>query len=136
MSSHRLLGNIFTLSVLILVLHLLASEFFWYWKFWWFDILMHLLGGFVIGLCVLWVIHKMTWRGSTLAMFVGVVTATLVIGIGWEVFEYIYGIAGKDNYQVDTVTDLIMDAIGAVLACKYVYKRHQHIVPAVIEDAQ
>ena len=47
----------FILIVLIAILNKAALSFFLYWKFWWFDIMMHFLGGLWIGGIVLWLYY-------------------------------------------------------------------------------
>ena len=41
----------------------------------------------------------------------------LVVGVAWEVFEYVFEITGTTNdYTFDTSVDLIFDLLGAFLA--------------------
>lgn len=44
------------------------------------------------------------------------VAVVLIIGIGWEVFEYVYGLtdATESKYYMDVVHDLISDTLGAI----------------------
>jgi VanZ family protein len=43
----------------------------------------------------------------------------ICIGLAWEVFESVYGIAGAEvgtfDYYVDSIKDLINDSVGAII---------------------
>lgn len=116
MKTSILLRNVLILSTILLVLHLLASEYAWYWHYWWFDIVMHFLGGFVLGLFGMWFVLRLNMEIRTRAVFYTIVAGTMVIAVGWEVFEYIHDIAGRGHYIVDTTTDLMLGAFGAAYA--------------------
>lgn len=109
---------LYTALVLVVILgglHLLAIHFYFYWTLWWFDILMHTLGGFAGTLFILWFISPVTgFRSAFIAIL-----ALLAIGVVWEIFEYVYDIAVIGNYWQDTIGDLISDVVGAILACLY-----------------
>lgn len=49
-----------------------------------------------------------------------IVSLVLLIGLGWEAFEYIYGIANPTggNYLTDTSSDVLADILGAVASIK------------------
>ncbi len=113
------------LSVLVIVIalaHLFAMEFNLYFHVWWFDLVMHFLGGFWCGLFALDRFRK-TWLKRGLKPGIGrVISAGLlgafVFGILWEIYEYTFGFTftSKSSYVVDTVLDLIMDSAGGILA--------------------
>ncbi len=97
--------------VLAVMLTYLQSEAvinFLYWRYSWFDILMHLLGGATIGTFLIALLARSRPRA-----YVGLL---LVAFIGWEVFEYVSGIPREANYALDTAIDLVMDFIGAFAA--------------------
>ncbi len=82
---------------------------------------MHFLGGLSIGFFLMWIFYvsgifskKLPGlRQALLTSFVSVV----LIGIGWEIFEYVFNIStAQQNYVLDTSIDLIADAFGAVFA--------------------
>lgn len=96
------------LSAALAALHIWAMVDFLYWRHIWFDIPMHYLGGltsavFVIG----FLLHKRPWITAALL---------LAIFIGWEVFEFVFGLPRESNYAFDTVIDLVMDTLGAASA--------------------
>lgn len=122
----RLLFTLFLVTTLVAVLHSLALTFFFYWQLWWFDILMHFLGGMVVGLLSIAVCvvvqgdREPVFTRKTLlgAVFLGVV----VVGIGWELFELRFGIYEATNYRADTSLDLVMDVIGAFVVYAYIVR--------------
>jgi hypothetical protein len=103
--------------VLLALVHFLAIEFYLYWTYLWLDMPMHLLGGFCVALGVsilsLFRIH-LPPHFQTLRWYVIVV---LVVGIAWEIFEYVNGISLVEGevFVIDTVIDLTLDVLGGVL---------------------
>jgi hypothetical protein len=84
----------------------------------WYDIFMHILGGFSIGFSVAAAMElhggRIGWRRTL------ILAVVLAAGIAWEIFEAYYDIAGAPfgthAYWIDTVKDLIDDFIGGLLA--------------------
>jgi len=107
---------------IVTVLHFLAMRFYLYWTFSWFDILMHGLGGLVIGLLAGALVIRffpMVLEYAVL-FFILVLGTTLLVGFLWEVFEFILDLTVKMQlYQPsvpDTMVDIVMDMIGGCIA--------------------
>ncbi|HUQ30045.1 MAG TPA: hypothetical protein VM103_00810 [Candidatus Paceibacterota bacterium] len=99
----------------LILLGLLASAHMYnlahhvYFERWWMDIPMHLLGGLAIGTLFV----GLSPRPRPLLFLV----AVLLISIGWELFEYVFGTTySNTNYLFDTSHDLLDDVIGAAVA--------------------
>lgn len=94
--------------------HYVAIEWYIYWLYPWFDILMHFWGGLVIavGLQIPVFFSCTRIRISTLWQCALVV---LGIGIAWEFFEWQWVITDMTRYVQDTTLDLIMDLAGGTL---------------------
>jgi hypothetical protein len=110
---------------LIGVLDAYANAFFLYWNFWWFDILMHFLGGFSVGLTSVWLLgifkRNVLEIVTTKQIFYIAVSTSIIIGVGWEFFEYFSGTyLGEKKIVFDTVLDLIMDTIGGMVASIFI----------------
>ena len=58
---------------------------------------------------------------STLKSAMLILVSMLIIGIAWEVFEYILNLIQPIHYWQDTVLDLVADMMGAILTCIYLY---------------
>lgn len=84
----------------------------------WFDILLHVLGGLWIGLAAAWFFSLLGLRLSAWH----VLMLALAGGGMWEAFEYVYDIGGSNfmSYQMDTIKDLVDDGLGGAIAALYV----------------
>jgi hypothetical protein len=109
---------LFFLLFLMAVLHITATMLFFYWIYPWFDNMMHFLGGLLVGLTGLWLVFQSGYLPSgwmryspTLIVGVGIV----IVGVGWEVFEYLTGISLQQSFVADTISDLLMDGLGAIV---------------------
>ena len=106
------------LALSIALLQFLATTFFLYWVWWWFDIVMHFLGGVFIGSSMLWLIRyevPVSIR-HRIPIFLTTFLGVLAVGVLWEVFEYVTGLYAAVNYTLDTTLDLAMDIVGMLLA--------------------
>jgi hypothetical protein len=122
-------------SVVLAYLHkVVGLELLWYKEFFWFDMVTHFLGGFIVGLCAFWTwgvflerhafdrptvrgwMYRNGWRWAFAhaPVFVGVVF--LSVALGWEWWEVSVLHMMEPNYLLDTGVDLLMGAIGAVCA--------------------
>lgn len=98
----------FVISSVLAALQWWAVTDFLYWHYEWFDIPMHLLGGLSIGVLLVGFLYR-----HRPLLFV--VLLALAI-IGWEIFEYYFGIPREANYAGDTVQDLILGTLGGSIA--------------------
>jgi len=120
------------LAVLIAVgyLNVLAFRFSWYWLIWWFDLMMHFLGGLGLGLVLLGLgvlrFPTPVWSERR-QLLVGVIGLVIIIGLVWEMFEFTTDrrlgnhlvVKTPDKLQqgaADTATDLLSDLIGVTVA--------------------
>jgi len=111
------------LAVLLIILHLLAVFFYLAWIYWWYDVVLHLLGGLVGGFSAYWCLFESgVWvRGRSLStsvkIFIVFLCVLAVAGL-WEVFEYVNQIAEdpRQSHVVDTTYDLILGSLGAIFA--------------------
>jgi hypothetical protein len=107
--------------MVIAVLHGVALFLNLYWTFYWYDIMMHFLGGFWVALLAYWFMYYSGYIPKPISkkyLFVYLITGTLVIGALWEVFEYLLSATDvlAAAYAEDTILDFIMDTIGAIVA--------------------
>ena len=120
-----LLLEIFITSILVALLHQLALSFYLYWTTWWFDVLMHFLGGVVIGLLAVYFFFVSGYVRATLEIknltiiFLTVMASILVVGLTWELWEIFAGFSHHIEDRVDTIKDLVMDVLGAIAAFYY-----------------
>jgi hypothetical protein len=95
-----------------------------YERIWWWDLVLHglsaLITGF-IGFLSLYVFY-MTQRIRVAPIYVAILTFGLAVAVGtiWEIFEFLmdwfFGLNMQRSGLVDTMTDLMINAAGAVVA--------------------
>lgn len=115
---------------LVFALHLPAVLSDWYFYFWWYDVLMHTLGGVAMGFLGFWVwdfLREGKFIGSVkelvLSMFF-VLGFVALVGIGWEWSEGMVdalllprlGLTDAQLGLIDTMLDLYFDLVGGALA--------------------
>lgn len=122
MNKKKLLIRIASLILFIFILNLLAMKFYWYFSIWWFDMPMHILGGFWVGLTLIWFLEPKNLSFNTI---VKIILGVLLIGIAWEVFEIIVNktIIQNPFNTLDTISDVCFDLAGAFISIFYFIKR-------------
>ena len=100
-----------------------------YNTFWWWDLMLHGFSAMVMGLIGFLAIYVfyMTHRIRVEPIYVAAITLALAISVGtfWEIFEFVADWALATHMQksglVDTMTDLITDAVGGLIAAAIGY---------------
>lgn len=132
----------FALLGLIFLLNSWALSEFLYWRIWWFDILMHILGGFFVGSSALWFYFEVSplsegSRFGGLSAFTVALVSVLIIGIGWEVYEFLADRILQISFDleefsimqpgvIDTIGDMLSDILGgmgAVITFEKIWKK-------------
>lgn len=116
----KLFIEIALLSILIAALHHFAELNSLYWSISWFDILMHFLGGLLMGYIALFIFftsEKISFPAdSRIVIFSVVIGFVLIVGLTWELWELFAGLSDVMNDLGDTILDLIMDVVGGIVA--------------------
>ncbi len=112
-----LLYALLLVALAVMVLDRVAQINYLYWTYWWYDIMMHFLGGFLVAGVALWVFVRFSKgdaRDARRALYVAIATG-IIVGVGWECFEFIFKVpqVGVTNLAADTALDLVMDVVGA-----------------------
>jgi hypothetical protein len=118
MKNKKLLYRGLILAGLLALLNLFALKFYLYWPkdgLFGFDTLMHFLGGLTLGVLAAWFFNV---EKRSLGGFLLVFICVLALGVVWEVFEYVFDIAGTagGSYWKDTIHDMVLDGIGGAVA--------------------
>lgn len=112
------------LEIILLLLtwaaFLAAHQIFLYldffWVFWWADVLLHTAGG-VLVVWSWYVIERTQTFPKTMALgFNHPLILLVLMMIGWEIFEYAFGIANTTNYISDTAQDFLFGGLGGLVA--------------------
>lgn len=109
------------LSSIFALVHQFALKASLYWYYWWFDSVMHLSGGLLLGLGV----HSITTFSRihikpTLPVLLIVLA---LVTSAWEVFEWYAGLWDTEGYVFDTIKDIALGFGGGLLAHIFLSKR-------------
>jgi hypothetical protein len=96
------------------------------WQLWWYDIILHILGGFLASFVILEMLksHQVSLRSLSQWIMAGLLIS-LGIGLLWECYELVSGsiFVTREGYMVDTGIDLACDIVGGIIAAFFSYKR-------------
>jgi len=116
-------GLQFIIIVFIFASMYLGEQREFYYRFWWWDSMLHLIYGMgmgFIGFVMIYVLNKNENIDVVLSpLFIAVFafSFTVTIGVFWEIFEFwmdlIFGLNMQKSGLVDTMFDLMEDCIGA-----------------------
>lgn len=96
------------------VIHHIAIKLYLYWRLPWFDIPMHAFGGVIVALG-LYTLRDLKLFPSKFLKPLPILGFVLVIALLWEAFEFFTGIPIVGNYYVDSVSDVAIGLIGALI---------------------
>ena len=118
--------TIFLLS-LLLAINIISIFYSLYIKWWWFDIVCHLSGGFLVAMLFSQYLKEHLIQGNKIQTVLIIVGTTVFIGVIWEFMEYIANRTLIDFFYQkfsirtyfmgdlnDTVKDLLDDTLGAL----------------------
>lgn len=97
----------------------LSAAYFYYW---WLDMVMHIAGGFWVGIIAMYLI-----KSISLPPFIAfwlVFGSAAIVGIFWEFFEFALGFMQQG--LEDALSDLMLDLIGGILAISLFQKRQKN----------
>lgn len=118
-------------ALIVLLACVQGAATYWdlYFFVWWLDIPMHLLGGFWISAAT--ITYRLSRNSSgggdaTLVLLAYALVATLLIGLGWELFEWsVDRVNGLIHFDLlDTLGDLANDVIGASVAAGILLRKN------------
>lgn len=122
MERKKLLKKILFLILFIFFLNLLANKFYWYVSIWYFDMIMHTLGGIWLAFSVIFVLNIQDFSRK---IFFKIIFGVFLVGLGWEIFEFgVDEIILKNpfNTKIDTLSDLVCDTFGGLIGIFYYFK--------------
>lgn len=124
--NRKLAFNFIVILCFVGVLHFIALTLKLYWSLPGFDKLLHASAGASIGFFYFVFRRYFLWLEKIFGILGSVFIVICFIGIGWEIFEGLNGIAGGfGGYWFDTVTDVIADIAGMYLAYWYITKKYE-----------
>jgi len=122
MDRKKLLTYLAFLIFFIFAVNYAAMKFYWYFSIWYFDMPMHFLGGFWLGLALIWLFSV---KELSFKIIFKIILGVFFIGIFWELFEVFVDktIAQNSFNLLDTVSDMCFDLAGGGLSIIYFFKR-------------
>ena len=138
MDRKKLLKFLVYLMLLIFIANSLALKFYWYFSIWYFDMLMHFLGGLWEGLFFIWFFSivdfpflKLSPSVVDFKLIYKTVSFVLLIGILWEFFEFFTNnYIGHDPFNIlDTISDIFFDLAGGTFSIFYFFFYFKKITP-------
>ena len=122
MDRKKLIKRLIYLIFFILVVNFLANKFYWYSSVWYFDMIMHFLGGFWIGLASF---YTFSLQSVSDKLIFKILLLVLFIGLGWEVFEILVNdVMAQNSFNfLDTLSDIFFDLSGGLCAMLYLWKK-------------
>jgi hypothetical protein len=132
MDRKKLFHTLALLIIFIFLVNLLANKFYWYSSIWYFDIIMHFLGGIWVGILALYFLAP---TRATFRLILKTLGVVLLVGLGWEVFEALVDNAvSKNGFNIlDTSSDIFFDVAGGIVAIFYYMKNIVRITPNKIQ---
>ncbi len=123
----------FSLLVLmiLIILHWVGSHFSLYWRFSWFEIIIHILSGLWVGLIILWLSSILGQINSLkeyrVKSFLIAFLSAIFIGVVWELIENFAQITfiNDKGYGLNTAFDILNDGLGGIIAYLYFIKRRK-----------
>jgi hypothetical protein len=115
----------FVLILFIFASLILGEVRSYYERFWWWDLALHTSAGMVngmVGFALVYILNRQEQVAVALAPFFVAVFSfcfAQAIGVAWEVFEFamdgLFGMNMQKSGLVDTMSDLIVNTIGAAI---------------------
>ncbi len=119
------------IGLLLISLHTIGSYLSWYWKYPFFDILVHLVGGMWIAFIFLWLAicfgQIKDLKEYKVKSFLIAFISAILVGVMWEIFENLFQITYVDmaGYYLDTAIDILNSGLGGILAYIYFVKKRR-----------
>ena len=105
------------LALLFVVVYGIAHDYLWGTL--WYSSIAHFLGGLWAGALA---VSLLRYRGLH-PNIVFCAAFALIVGAGWELYEFLMGVTYFPEYTVDTIADLVMDVLGGGVAGYMVRRR-------------
>ncbi len=119
----KLVGYAALVGIGIFLINTLAHVFYWYVSIWWFDMLMHTIGGVFVAFVCSMITFKQIESLPFRELFIVIALMVFIVGLAWEYYEYVvqYYVRGVQLASIpDSVSDLICDMIGGSLGALFV----------------
>jgi len=103
------------IGVQLLVMHVLALQFYLYWLVWWFDLLVHFVGGIWLVFAGASLYRIQTGHKDSSVKLSVVLLCALGIFVLWEGFGIFVSGGLKEGWVADTLTDTLCGILGVLV---------------------
>ena len=103
----------------IAIIHGLALFFELYWRYWWFDSIVHIFGGIFI-VFILATLAATGWLSYRFGNSFNITITLGAIMIGWEIFGIILIGGLKESFFMDTSLDLFFGILGGMIGYRLI----------------
>ena len=118
------------MSVFIGSIEYFGTHFSLYWIVFWFDFLMHFLGGAWIAL-ITYILFSYAEKERNTAippLVLCIAMMVILVGVMWEWLEINNGLSQLEkNYFIDTLSDFVFDVTGASALYLFISKKANFI---------
>jgi hypothetical protein len=125
--NNPILIHILLLSSIFAASHMYALYFALYWTTAWFDVYMHFFGGVLGSLMTIYFLYKIGISPVTIPqkifLFLFIVVSVFAVAVVWELWEIYVGIIDPFLDFKDSIADLILGTLGAVVGFVYYDKK-------------
>jgi hypothetical protein len=113
------------LTTLAATAHFFALEYYLYWRFYWFDTVVHFLAGAGVGFFAFWLSSEIfpyfTQPISPFLKHLFYLLLSSVVIIGWEIFEFYFHITDSRGYYfVASGKDILSGLVGCLTALYFI----------------
>lgn len=114
MNRKILFSYVAVIIFLIYLLNLGANKLYLYSSLWYFDNIMHFLGGFWLGLFFFWLFYRDFFPNFKNRGIIKLFLSVFLVGLLWELYEIgVNASFARDAFNLtDTISDLFYDMLG------------------------
>ncbi len=125
MKSRKNILSLLASSIIFLcIVNFIAIKGLWYYLFWYFDMLMHFIGGMTVLFLIVYIFYSRISSRSNLPIGI-LILSVFIIGFGWELYEQLISMLISHNPQIylDSISDLFFDLAGGILGLLYISRK-------------
>lgn len=100
-------------------IHSLALFFELYWRYWWFDCVVHVFGG-VFLVCLIQTLVTYNWLSGRYMVPPRLSYSVASVIIGWEIFGIVLNGGLKVGFWSDTSLDILFGILGVVIGYRLI----------------
>lgn len=123
-SKRNILSLLASSAIFLCVVNFIAIKGLWYYLFWYFDMMMHFIGGITVLLLLVYIFYDKIQSAKKFPVW-QLLAALFIIGFGWELYEQVVANLISHNPQIylDSISDLFFDVAGGIFGLLYIIRK-------------